>query len=225
MLPALERCSIILSRFLGIVKFQGPNSSMGFTSQQINLIMDTVACLHLISSKILIQVVDELELFSSFSTWLRHEIDRLASDSSLPNEDVEKESSIDHSKVVLYLQTTMTSSPLATYLNDNPSDGYEETWTHSKYGLPMSDLLDKELQKQEQGLPYIRSLPRVDLLCEFLQQQAHCIFGQIAEAEKRNVLFGKPQLVGAVEADGPVDMWMGVKVSGLAVCQSLLITF
>ncbi|KAG4426231.1 hypothetical protein IFR04_000697 [Cadophora malorum] len=211
MLPALERCSIILSRFLGIVKFQGSNSSMGFTSQQINLIMDTVACLHLISSKILIQVVDELELFSSFSTWLRHEIDRLASDSSLPNEDVEKESSIDHSKVLLYLQTTMTSSPLATYLNDIPSDGYEETWTHSKYGLPMFDLLDKELQKQEQGLPYIRSLPRVDLLCEFLQQQAHSIFGQIAEAEKRNVLFGKAQIVGVVEADGPVDMWMGVK--------------
>ncbi|PVH86890.1 hypothetical protein DL98DRAFT_449113 [Cadophora sp. DSE1049] len=210
MLPALERCSIILSRFLGIVKFQGSNSTMGFTSQQINLVMDTVACLHLVSSKILIQVVDELELFSSFSTWLRHEIDRLASDSSLPNEDVEKESSIDHGKVLLYLQTIMTSSPLTTYLNDSPSEDSNEIWTHSKYGLPMFDLLDKELQKQEQGLPYLQSLPRVDLLCTFLQQQAHSIFGRIAEAEKRNVRFGKPQNVGVVEVDGPVDMRMSI---------------
>ncbi|KAH7418296.1 anaphase-promoting complex, cyclosome, subunit 4-domain-containing protein [Cadophora sp. MPI-SDFR-AT-0126] len=210
MLPALERCSIILSRFLGIVKFQGSNSSMGFTSQQINLVMDTVACLHLVSSKILIQVVDELELFSSFSTWLRHEIDRLASDSSLANEDVEKESSIDHGKVLLYLQTIMTSSPLTTYLDDSPLKDDNETWSHSKYGLPIFDLLDNELQKQERGLPYIQPLPRVDLLCTFFQQQAHSIFGHIAEAEKRNVLFGKPQNVGIVEADGPIDMRMSI---------------
>ncbi|KAH9222829.1 anaphase-promoting complex, cyclosome, subunit 4-domain-containing protein [Leptodontidium sp. 2 PMI_412] len=210
MLPALERCSLILSRFLGIVKFQGSNSSMGFTSQQITLIMDIVACLHLVSSKILIQVVDELELFSSFSMWLRHEIDRLASDSSLPNEDAEKESSIDHSKVLLYLQTIMTSSPLATFLNDSPLHESVETWNHSKHGLPMFELLDKELQKQERGLQFLQPLPRVDLLCKFLEQQAHTIFSQIAEAEKRNVLFRKPQNVGVIEADGPVDMRMSV---------------
>ncbi|KAK0124380.1 hypothetical protein ONS95_009343 [Cadophora gregata] len=224
MLPALERCSIILSRFLGIVKFQGSSSSMGFTSQQINLIMDTVACMHLVSSKILIQVVDELELFTSFSTWLRHEIDRLASDSSLPNEDVDKESSIDHSKVLLYIQSIMTSSPLAIYLNDPSSSDDNETWTHSKYGVPMFDLLDKEIQKQERGLSYIKPLPRVDLLCAFFQQQAHSIFGKIAEAEKRNVLFGKPQNVGIVEVDGPVDMRMSAKVSSLTSWLSLLIT-
>ncbi|KAG4436181.1 hypothetical protein IFR05_008341 [Cadophora sp. M221] len=218
MLPALERCSLILSRFLGIVKFQGSNSSMGFTSQQITLIMDTVACLHLVSSKILIQVVDELELFSSFSMWLRHEIDRLASDSSLPNEDAEKESSIDHIKVLLYLQTIMTSSPLAAFLNDSLSNESNGTWSHSKHGHPMFELLDKELQKQERGLPFLQSLPRVDLLCTFLEQQAHTIFGQIAEAEKRNVLFGKPQDIGIIELDGPVDMRMSI--NGINVAQT-----
>lgn len=191
---------------------------MGFTSQQISLIMDTVACLHLVSSKILIQVVDELDLFSSFSTWLRHEIDRLASDSSLPNEEVEKESSIDHSKVLLYLQTVMTSSPLATFFNDSPLDEGNEPWSHSKYGLPMFEFLDKELQKQERGLPYLQPLPRVDLLCTFLEQQAHTLFGQIAEAEKRNVLFGKPQSMGVVEANGPVSMRMSMTVSIPTLC-------
>lgn len=217
MLPALERCSVILSRLLGIVKVQGSNSSMGFTTQQINLILDTVACLHLVSSKILLQVIDELELFAPFSTWLRFEIDRLASDpSTSPNQDAaEKESSIDHSKVLLYLQTIMTSSPLAHYLDDSPSEEEKDDWSHSTYGLPMFDLLDTQIQKQEQGRPHIKSLPKVGLLCNYLDEQARLIFGQIAEAEKRNVLFGKAQQIGSIEGDGPVDVRMSSTVSQL----------
>lgn len=187
---------------------------MGFTAHQIHLIMDTVACLRLVSSKILIQVIDELELFASFSTWLRFEIDRLASDSSAaPSEDmVEKESSIDHSKVLLYLQTVMTSSPLGIYLNNLPSEQDSDGWNHSTYGLPMFELLDGQIQKQEQGRLHIKSLPRIDLLCGLLDQQAHVMFGQIAEAEKRNVLFGKPQQVASVDDAVSMDMRMSKNV-------------
>jgi anaphase-promoting complex subunit 4 len=214
MLPALERCSFILSRFAGIAKFQGPNETVGFSSQQISLIMDTVACLHLISSKILIQVVDELDLFASFSGWLRYEIDRLASDSSTsPNDDAaEKEASIDHSKVLLYLQTAMTSSPLAMYFGDSSPEDYDQGWNHVEQSIPIYDLLDKQLQKQEMGLPYIKPLSRVELLCKFLVRQASTIFGQIAESEKRNVLFGEAKEVGAPENNGPMDMRMSKMV-------------
>ncbi|KAK6585577.1 hypothetical protein PZA11_002304 [Diplocarpon coronariae] len=220
MLPALERCSIILSRFLGIVKFQGSDSATGFTSQQISLIMDTVACLHLVSSKILIQVIDELELFGSFSAWLRFEIDRLASDSSAtPNEDTaEKEASIDHSKVLLYLQTVMTSSPLSLYLNNTVSEEDKDNWNHSKYGPPMFELLDAQILKREQGRSYLRSLLRIDLWCDLLEKQAHVIFNQIAEADRRNVLFGEAQCIGPVENGGPVDVRISRNDSGL--CQS-----
>lgn len=213
MLPALERCSLILSRFSGIAKFQGPNSSLGFTTQQISNIIDNVACLHLVTSKILIQVVDELDLFTSFSSWLRNEIDRLASDASAsPTDDVaEKEASIDHSKVLAYLQTAMTSSPLAVYLAECPEE-FTDNWSHSQKGVPMYDLLDKQLQKQEQGLQYIKSLPRVKVLCELLTRQTNTIFGQIAQAEKRNVLFGKEIEVGSAEANTPMHMRMTAKV-------------
>jgi anaphase-promoting complex subunit 4 len=215
MLPALNRCSVILSRFAGLAKFQGTNDTVGFTTQQISLIMDTVACLHLISSKILIQVVDELDLFTAFSGWVRYEIDRLASDSSASPEDdkVEKEASIDHSKVLLYLQTTMTTSPLAMYFDDSLLDNHNNDWKNAEQGLPMYDLLDKQLQKQERGVPYLKTLPRVELLCKFLARQASIIFGQIAEAEKRNVLFRKVQEVGVTESGGPVDMRMSTVVS------------
>ncbi|RDL40755.1 WD40 repeat-like protein [Venustampulla echinocandica] len=208
MLPALERCTVILSRFSGIAKFQSPNETVGFSSHQISLIIDTLACLHLLSSKILVQVVDELDLFSAFSLWLRNEIDRLASDSSdSPKEDdLEKEASIDHSKVLLYLQTCMTTSPLEVYFGGSTPDDYSSSWNQAEQGLPMFDILDKQLQKQEAGLPFMRALPRVELVCKHLTGQAKAIFDQIAEAEKRNVLFGKAQLVGIAQDDQLMDM-------------------
>ncbi|TVY83618.1 Coatomer subunit delta [Lachnellula suecica] len=208
LLPALERCSVILSRFSGIAKFQGPNDTVGFSSQQISLIMDTVACLHLVASRILIQVVDELDLFGAFSAWLRFEIDRLASEGSiaLKDEEAEKEATIDHSKVLLYLQNCMDSSPLEVYLGDCTSEDYSNGWSHAEQGLPMFDLLEKQSEKQEKGLPYMKPLPRVELLCKFLSKQAKIIFAQIAEAEKRNVLLGNPQEIGVAESDGPKDV-------------------
>ena len=208
MLPALDRCSVILSRLSGIARFQGNDDSTGFSSQQISLIQDTVACLHLVASKILIQVVDELDLFASFSSWLRYEIDRLASDSSGASNDdpAEKEALIDHGKVLLYLQTAMTHSPLATFLGDASAEDYQNDWLHAEQGLPMFNLLDKQLQKQEQGLPYMKALPRVELLCKYLARQATIVFGQIAEAEKRNVLFGEPLDLGSAQSGAPIDM-------------------
>jgi len=177
--------------------------------------MDTVACLHLVSSKILIQVVDELDLFAAFSNWIRYEIDRLASDSSAsPDDDkVEKEASIDHSKVLQYLQTATTTSSLAMYFDDSVPEDNDNSWKNAEQGLPIYDLLDKQLQKQERGAPYLKTLPRVDLLCKLLAAQASTIFSQIAEAEKRNVLFGKVHEIGVADTSGPVAMRMSAVVS------------
>lgn len=213
MLPALDRCSVILSRLNGIAKFQGPDSSLGFSSAQITSIMDTIASLHLVSAKILLQVVDELELFTSFSAWLRYEIDRLASDASSQNDDGDKEALIDHGKVLLYIQTVMTNSPLAAFIGEVKPEDYEEESAHVGKGAQMFDLLTRQLEKQEQGLKYRRTLPQVDFLCKYLRAQATGIFTQIADAEKSNVLFGKASELGMAHKDVPVEMKMKIIVS------------
>ncbi|RDW84573.1 hypothetical protein BP6252_02163 [Coleophoma cylindrospora] len=206
MLPALERCSVILSRLTGIAKFQGSNDTIGFSSQQIALIVDTVACLNLVASKILMRVVEELDLFASFSSWLRYEIDRLASDSAVQSDEaMEKESSIDHSKVLLYLQTVMTGSPLAMYLQESSEEQWNE-FTGIGQGVPKFNLLDQEIQKHEARQSYLTSLPRLDLLCKNLSQQADTVFKQIADAEKRNVLFGSVVKLGGALPGSPMDM-------------------
>ena len=171
--------------------------------------MDIVASLHLVSSKILIQVVDEIESFTAFSAWLRYEIDRLASDTStsITEEAGEKEASIDHGKVLLYLQTSMTNSPLSVFFGDRVED-HADGWPQIQPGLSIFDQVNQQLQKQEQGTSYLEHLPRVDFLCKILGVQANTVFRQIAEAEKRNVLFGKPHELGVPPSEAPIDMKM-----------------
>jgi anaphase-promoting complex subunit 4 len=209
MLPALDRCAVILSRFAGIAKFQGSNETAGFSNQQIQQIMDVVASLHLVSSKILIQVVDELDSFIAFSAWLRYEIDRLASDSSISmtDEAVEKEASIDHSKVLSYLQTAMVNSPLSVFFGAD-ADADREGQCQIQSGSSIFDQVNRQLQKHEQGVPYIEALPRVTFLCRLLSLQANAVFSQIAETEKQNVLFGKAHELGVPEGSSPMDMAM-----------------
>ena len=215
MLPALDRCAVILSRFSGIAKFKGSNETAGFSSQQIGLITETVACLHLVCSKVLMQVVDELELFQSFSSWLRYEIDRLASNSSTtPSEEAaDKESSIDHSKVLLYLQTVMTTSPLSVYFSDSSAEDETQSWKHVEQGVSLFEVLNEQLRMREESAELATPLTKVGLLCRILSRQASTVFSQIAEAEKRNVLFGKAHELGVAEKGAPMDMKLVKQVS------------
>ncbi|RFU31034.1 hypothetical protein B7463_g5333, partial [Scytalidium lignicola] len=221
MLPALERCSVILSRLTGVAKFQGPYDSLGFTSRQISQLVDVVACLHLISSKILNQVIHELDLFVSFSAWLHYEIGRLSAENSNTDEEAEEESTINHGKVLLYIQTCMMSSPLSIYLSGIKADDSHNGEPDVEQGLPLFDLVHEQLQRQENGLSYTQEYPQLEFLCSYLFQQASSVFDQIAAAEKRNVLFGDTRVIGATQPDGVMDMRMS-KVDSSVCCSHIV---
>lgn len=213
MLPALERCSVILSRLLGIARYQGSNDSVGFSSSQINLVMDTVLCLNLISSRILTYTVDELDLFAAFSIWLRYEIDRLASEStSSPSDDnVEKEATIDHSKVLRYVQTMMTTSRLDAFLH-GVEDDQQKSQELLQSSSQICDEVTAQLQLHERRKPYAKSLLSIELLSNRLDRQSNAVFQQIAEAEKRNVRFGDAVFIASEHKIGPMAIRICPKV-------------
>ncbi|POS84396.1 hypothetical protein EPUL_003540, partial [Erysiphe pulchra] len=211
MLPALDRFTVILSRFFGIAKFQPIGEGPGFTSQHISLLMDTIACLHLISSKILSQVIDEIDLFTSFSAWMRYEIDQLTNDfsSTLADDITDKESLIDHSKVFFYLQKILTSTPLADHFIDSPSS--EEIKNFSQARKPMFETVSQHLKKQRQGLVYNKSILFLKNHCDELSIGATSLFKGIAGSEKCNVIFGKECLIGMAEPDSPMDLKLAMQ--------------
>jgi anaphase-promoting complex subunit 4 len=108
-MPALERCAIILSRLLGIARFHDSEEGLGFDKGQIKKLIDIVSCLTMVAHRVLTTVMDELEHFHAFSTWLRFEIDKQGSPSA--NEELsEKEATMDHVKVL----SSLTRSPKRT---------------------------------------------------------------------------------------------------------------
>ncbi|KAI2464147.1 anaphase-promoting complex, cyclosome, subunit 4-domain-containing protein [Annulohypoxylon bovei var. microspora] len=208
-LPALERIGIILSRLLGIARFHESKAETGFTGAQITRVMDIVSCLMLVGNKILLVVMEELELFQSFSIWLRHEIDRLASSSST-DELTEKEATMEHGKILAYIQQYMPASPLRYHLSNVPADNSKGGRQQAEGGSSLLELLSKQLKKQDTGQPDESVFSQVEFLCGYLDSKADAIFEGIAEAEKRSVRFGQPTTLSLESSISMIDVTMSI---------------
>ncbi|KZL83781.1 anaphase-promoting complex component cut20 apc4 [Colletotrichum incanum] len=192
MLPALERCAIILSRLRGLAQFYDSRDDIGFTVAQISRAMDIVSCLTLVGHKILLSVMEELDLFNAFSIWMRFQIDRLAAPSSASEELTEKEATMENSKVLVYVQRYLVESPIAVFLSEVPKEDYSANWERAESGASMLEELDTQLRRQEEGQAYLKAFPNVSFLVDCLTARANGVFKDIAEAQKRSVRFGQP---------------------------------
>ncbi|KAK1751793.1 anaphase-promoting complex, cyclosome, subunit 4-domain-containing protein [Echria macrotheca] len=200
-IPALERCGIILSRLLGIARFHDSRESIGFSAAQILNLLDIVSCLTVVANRILLSVMDELEHFGTFSTWLRLEIDKQAS-STLSDELTEKEATMDHGKVISYIQRYLVTSPLALYFDEVTREDYAKDQNLAEDGSSLLEMLDKQFKRQESGQPYMKALPHIDFLVNYLTSRSGMVFRNIAEAKKRSVRLGR-----ATELSVPKKIW------------------
>lgn len=170
--------------------------------------MDIIASLTLVGHKILVMVMDELETFTAFSTWLRFQIDRLASPASAGEELTEKEATLDVGKVLAYIQRYLTASPLAIFFDEISREDYKTDWDHLEDGRSLLDVLDKQLQRHEDGKASMKALPHVEFLISYATARSNKIFEGIAEAQKRRVRFGKALTLSTGRPVLNIDMRM-----------------
>lgn len=179
-----------MSRLLGISRFNESKDDIGFTSTQVTYVMHIVSALMQVGHKILMLTMDELEAFQTFSAWLRHEIDRLAS-SSTSDDLTEKEATMEHGKILAYIEQYLSASPLRHYLQKVSEDDAKMASEQLDKGTTISGLLGKDIQRQEAGQEPTTVIPRIDFLCAYLDDKAKLVFQGLAEAKKRGVRFGK----------------------------------
>lgn len=208
LLPALERCAIILSRLRGLAQFYDSRDDIGFSVAQVTRAMDIVSCLKLVGHKILLNVMDELDLFNAFSTWTRFQIDRLAASSSATDELTEKEATMENSKVLVYIQRFLMESPMAIFLDEVSKEDYSADWERAESGKSMLDELDTQLRRQEEGQAYLKAFPNVGFLVDYLDARANGVFKDIAEAQKRSVRFGQPTKIALSRKISRMDSTM-----------------
>ncbi|GAO16407.1 hypothetical protein UVI_02047740 [Ustilaginoidea virens] len=191
-LPALDRCAIILSRLRGLAQFHDDRDDIGFSVTQISRTLDIIGCLSFVGHEILSVVMDELEHFKAFSTWLRFQIDRFASSTTAADELTEKEATIDTSKVLRYIQRFLTNSPLDIFFSHVSKEDWQADWDYIEDGVSLLPILDSQLRKQESEQASRKALQRLDFLVSYATSWGNRIFDGIAEAKKRSVRFGKP---------------------------------
>lgn len=192
LLPSLDRASIILSRLRGLARYYDSRDDLGFNTAQLNRILDIISCLSLVGNKILLQVMDELDHFQAFSSWLKFMIDRLSSTTSAAEELTEKEATLNTSKVLTYMERYLIGSPLDGFFDEVTKDDYEADWQHIEDGPSLLAVLDRQLQKQADGQPHMKALPHVNFLVNYATVWSSRIFKDVADAKGRSVRFGEP---------------------------------
>lgn len=207
----MERVTLILSRLSGIARFHEEDDQIGFTNAEITRLVDVVAALTLVYHRVLLIVIEELELYRMFSSWVRITIDRVST-SNPSDEIMEKEALLDPAKILKYIERYLVRSPMATFLD-----------TAGDLGNGLHDLegctevlgeVTEQLRLDDEGKPFRRTIPQVSLLFRLLVDKAGDVFKNFAEAEKRSVRFGQAVKLGlGARASNPeyaakVDMTM-----------------
>ncbi|KAI9802111.1 MAG: hypothetical protein M1833_002032 [Piccolia ochrophora] len=211
LLPALERCSAVVSRLRGLSTYHDSNGILGLSTQDLNIVSDVIHYLMVTAHSILIQAGQELRQFAAFSAWLRHEIDVQSAELNSASEDpADKDAGIDYANVLEFIQGAMTSTKLSRLIA-SPTDEDEHMlpplpdkatslWANRKLNMD-----NKDSAKSSDA----NNLSLRALICH-LEHQCTVVFGDIAVAQRRNVLFGKPLLL-AREMDAPMDARMVCK--------------
>jgi anaphase-promoting complex subunit 4 len=220
-LPALDRTAIILSRLKGLAQFHDSRSDTGISVPLLSRLSDIIGSLTLVGHRALLIVMEELDLFTSFSTWLRLQIDRLASTSSSASDEMaEREIMINQPAVLAYIQRYLTQSPLETFLADEDKAEKQQSWEEIAARMEgclmdvVKEEIAKERERQEEGrLEKERSLTglvcQVGCLLKLFDSQAGALFSGVAEAQRRSVRFGDRLRIVMGGEVGRVDLRMG----------------
>lgn len=209
MLPAIERCTLILSRLSGIARFHEEEDHVGFTNTEITRLVDILSALNLICHKVLLIVMGELELFCMFSSWLRLTIDRVSS-GAVPDDFMDKEALLDPAKTLRYIERYLVSSPMAVHFAKVPREAWDEDWERMQDSPGVLNELDKQLKRQESGTPYMKGLVQMAFVVDFLTAKAGDVFKNIAEAEKRSVRFGQAVRLELVRGNSDLGTFTAV---------------
>ena len=236
LLPALERCEVLLSRLTGLSKFQKLSDVLGLETNTLNAIVETLDCLHLLAHNILIHANEELHQFLAFSQWFRHEIDVQSAEpmSQTLEELMEKADMIDYSTTLKYVRGALTKSALRNFIQQLPMMGFGkpasappsslDRWPLMSHDRSFYDMFKKLLfqQSNEAGKNQDAAddtaqpgLPKLNDFVKRLGLQFESVFAQIALTQRRGILHRSALMLDADCDQDVIDVAMCYEVTSV----------
>ena len=156
-LPALDRCTLVLSRLRSLAQYSPSASIFNIPVPTFTSLLALLKNLRLLAHTIQLYASDEKRQFAVFSKWLRYEIDFEATEpGSQSREEMEgRDPGVDVGALLEYIRFSLTKSDIAPYLKPEleleeklrgeAPCSYEET-------RKAVDLLKQEARYKEQAV-------------------------------------------------------------------------
>ncbi|KAK4935709.1 hypothetical protein LTR10_023293 [Elasticomyces elasticus] len=187
LMPALERCLVVLSRLDGLARFGPASSRLGLDANMVRKVMETVDVLALVAEDLLLDVGVEIKEFAAFIKWLKWEceVEALEEGSERAEELRESWTGEAELKTVLdYVGGAIKESRVKRYTG---RDGEEQP----NISLPENDTdagFYADFTKRRKATNKDKKTPTLGQLVERLQKQCEAVFGQIAETFRKSIL-------------------------------------
>ncbi|KAF2466324.1 uncharacterized protein BDR25DRAFT_293734 [Lindgomyces ingoldianus] len=202
LLPALDRCSIVISRLRGLAQFHDSNWIFSTPLTSFDALQTLLKNLRLLAHTTLLYTGDEKRQFGMFSKWLRYEIDFEATEAgSQSREEMEgRDPGVDIAMVLEYIRHGLRKSDLSPYLRpeanlhphqqNQPPSSYEDT-------RKAIELLKDEASYKEEGLC-------LEHVFRHLREQCARLFQQISGWQEKSTTMDCGVVVE--EGDGSVAL-------------------
>ncbi|KAK8182382.1 anaphase-promoting complex, cyclosome, subunit 4-domain-containing protein [Phyllosticta citribraziliensis] len=219
LLPALDRCSIVVSMLRGLARYTGSSSIINVPPEELTEILETIRSLRLLGHNILIYAGEERRQFLAFSKWLRHEIDTQAADpSTQANEEAEKDAGVDYAQLLAYIPRTLKESNLTPFLR-----------RQQDLGIFKLEVVEYENVKNNMHFLKMDRPVQEGSLCtwsvtQLLQAQCDRLFAQITAWQAANCGLSCGLILEAEEASHARDMRMVHEVCSVLLPESRTLT-
>lgn len=118
LLPAIDRCTILLSSLRGVATYYQDTGVFDVPPRKMTVALEMLQNLRVLSYHLLHFAGVERKQFSAFSAWLRYEIDTLGADASAAEDAVEQDPGLGYTKVLAYIKDPLSTSKVRAFVSD-----------------------------------------------------------------------------------------------------------
>ncbi|RMZ78405.1 hypothetical protein DV738_g3918, partial [Chaetothyriales sp. CBS 135597] len=204
LLPAVERCQVVLSRLEGLARFDDTASRLGLSVDNIRPIRETFDALALLCEDMLKDVCLETREFSAFIKWLKWEaeVEGFGEDSERAEEMREAFAGEAELRTVMdYIDGPVNESRILAYVEAGGNENADTTRTPTRAKVKGNDQFYSNFKRQRQKRD--PGLPKLGALIQRLRSKTDAFLHHVAESLRKSLLLSHvaelPNASGKIE--------------------------
>lgn len=215
-LPALDRCSIIISRLKGLAEFHDRGWIFSGPITDFTALLDVLRTMRLLANTTLLYAADEKRYFTSFSKWLRYSIDFEATEpgSQSRTEMEAQPAGVDIGIVLEYIQYGMSKSDVQPYLSSSKEIPGE--------AADYDDAL-KAIELLRDGGKYKAEALCLEKVLLRFGDGVRNLLKQVSQWQENNVSMDSGIVLGEGDIGAPLDMRMVSEVCSSSLSYPLCV--